>query len=95
MSTIGNTVKLSVAFTDWTGVAADPEDGTIVCRLYDINKALIDEVDVELTDRTGVGAYTIYYTLPGGPDPVTVEFYGEDALGRPIVVREWLERVWA
>ncbi len=94
MATIGNTIKLSVSFKNWEGAAADPEDGTITMRLYDINKGLIDEVDVTLADRTGVGAYTVYYTLPGGPDPVTVEFRGEDAQGRPIVIREWLERAW-
>ena len=87
---IGDTVRFSVEFKDFSSVYADPTD--IVLKIYDKHRRQVGS-DISITEshKTGTGIYSYDYTIPANADEYIIYEISGTLEGTTILDRKKLE----
>ncbi len=93
MATMGNTVRLTVTFTDWDATPVDPTGVALRILDADYNQLGATIPEASLT-HVSTGVFRYDYTIPYGRDELYAEFSGlsggTTVLGRLRIDREWV-----
>ncbi len=89
MAAVGDTVRLTAAFTTFAGLPFSPDD--VKLKIYDGRRQVVLEEDLTPVSE---GNYQYDYTIDASPPgPLYFEFSGL-LEGSPIASRQELERSW-
>ncbi len=92
MATTGNTIRLTIVFTDWDGLPVGPT--AIALKVYDAEHIQVGTtINLTVAHKTVTGTYVYDYVVPAGNDPLYVEASGTASgttvLGRAQIIREF------
>jgi len=91
MAITGNTVRLTVTFTDWDNLPVDPTGITL--KVYDAERRQVGAtVSVTVADKVSPGVYRVDYTIPEGSDELYAEFSATDTNGKKMLNRALITR---
>jgi hypothetical protein len=93
MAIIGDTIRVTALFKDWTGAAVNPINP--VLKVYELeSKEPKETIPLQEPHRIDTGTYQVDYTIPDGHGYLVLEVSGE-AGGMPQVTRVIVNRYWA
>lgn len=83
----GDTVRCKASFSDWDGIAADPD--IVKWIIYDSDYTKIEEHTLSAANKLSAGVYAYDYTIPTSAigKRFVYEFYGELG-GKPSIDRD-------
>jgi hypothetical protein len=90
MAVAGNTIRLTVTFTDTDAVAVDPS--SVIFRVYDAEYNQLGTDVIVTANRLGTGVYYHDYCVPVGIDSALYAEFAGTADGVTIVGRIRLDR---
>jgi len=92
MPIVGDTVRLTAVFYDFSGVLIDPT--TVIVQIYDSEKVELGEpIILGPEAKDSAGTYHYNYTIPEGHKKLYYEFKGM-LQGQPSVGRAEMKITW-
>lgn len=88
MALAGDTVRLKCHFRTFDGQSVNPAD--VKLKLYDSQKQLIEEFNLDDSNKESLGVYFYDYVLPMNQSEIIFEFSGVYN-NKPIVTRQSLK----
>lgn len=88
---IGNTVRCTIIFSDFTGEKVDP--ALVKFITYDKNYNMINEVSIGTENKTATGEYFYDFVVPDKEGIMYYEWYGEID-GKPSISRQQISKTF-
>lgn len=91
MAYVGDTVRLKCHFRTFNGNSVEPTNVTLT--IYDDQKQIIENINLDDTNKLDVGVYFYDYVIPDGNSDLVYEFAGTYN-NKPILARGEIKVKW-